>query len=555
MPEDNEYLKSVAGVLFSKEGEKLLLYPPAKEDRIYFVPDGTKRIGNDGDYTFEYCQNLEELYIPASVEILSGIMWSSEKLKQVVFASECQIEIIDNAMFQECTALESICLPPSIQSFSDNFYGNEFLDCDNLKILYAAPGAGIYNCDYFGNQTLSGCGELIVYGEGASNALSSLAEQFNVPYQDVSSECDKVLGITFKNTVKKIVEGEKASLDTVIYPAIKKDEILTYVSSDETIAKVDQEGYVTAMATGSCYITAMSQDGTYARCQIEVEDEYTNPVFEWSEDNSSCKVTYTSQKDASKKVTYDCVVTSDIKKNATCKAKGITTYTATYGTDSDKKDVQDIAMLPHVEKTKVTPATTKENGKSVTYCSVCGKTIKRTTINKIGSVSLKDTSPVYTGKEIKPTVTVKDSSEKVIDSSNYTVAYKNNKNVGTATVTIKMKGKYSGTIQKTFTIKPKTTSVSKISAISKGFNVSWKKQSTQTTGYEIQYSTSSKFTKSTTTSIKITKNSTTSQKVTKLKSAKKYYVRVRTYKTVNSNDKSTKVYSDWSKNKSVTTKK
>lgn len=186
---------------------------------------------------------------------------------------------------------------------------------------------------------------------------------------------------------------------------------------------------------------------------------------------------------------------------------------------------------------------------------MCGKTIKRTTINKIGSVSLKDTSPVYTGKEIKPTVTVKDSSEKVIDSSNYTVAYKNNKNVGTATVTIKMKGKYSGTIQKTFTIKPKTTSVSKISAISKGFNVSWKKQSTQTTGYEIQYSTSSKFTKSTTTSIKITKNSTTSKKVTKIKSAKKYYVRVRTYKTVNSNDKSTKVYSDWSKNKSVTTKK
>ncbi len=97
--------------------------------------------------------------------------------------------------------------------------------------------------------------------------------------------------------------------------------------------------------------------------------------------------------------------------------------------------------------------------------------------------------------------------------------------------------------------KPKGTSVSKITAKSKGFTVYWKKQASQTTGYQIQYSTSSKFTSPKT--VTVTKNSTTSKSITKLKGKKKYYVRVRTYKTVGS----TKYYSSWSSAKSVTTKK
>ncbi|MGN0522144.1 MAG: fibronectin type III domain-containing protein, partial [Eubacterium sp.] len=77
----------------------------------------------------------------------------------------------------------------------------------------------------------------------------------------------------------------------------------------------------------------------------------------------------------------------------------------------------------------------------------------------------------------------------------------------------------------------------------------WKKLTTQTTGYQIQYSTSSKFTKAKT--VTVSKNSTTSKTISKLKANKKYYVRVRTYKTVDGK----KIYSAWSKAKSVTTKK
>jgi len=102
-------------------------------------------------------------------------------------------------------------------------------------------------------------------------------------------------------------------------------------------------------------------------------------------------------------------------------------------------------------------------------------------------------------------------------------------------------------------ITPKKTSVNgKIAAKSRGFTVKWKKVSKGITGYQIQYSTSKKFTNKTT---KTVSKSKTSLKVKKLRANKKYYVRVRTYKTYNINGENVKVYSGWSKVKTVKTKR
>ncbi|MCL2023156.1 MAG: hypothetical protein FWG82_02155, partial [Oscillospiraceae bacterium] len=62
------------------------------------------------------------------------------------------------------------------------------------------------------------------------------------------------------------------------------------------------------------------------------------------------------------------------------------------------------------------------------------------------------------------------------------------------------------------------------------------------------------FTKKTSKITTIKKNSTTSKNVTKLSAKKKYFVRVRTYKTVKVNGENVKLYSAWSKAKAVTTK-
>jgi thymidylate synthase len=98
-------------------------------------------------------------------------------------------------------------------------------------------------------------------------------------------------------------------------------------------------------------------------------------------------------------------------------------------------------------------------------------------------------------------------------------------------------------------INPAETSISKLTAQSKGFTVTWKKKTTQITGYQLQYSTSKNFSGVTTKTI--TKNTTTKAAFKGLKEKKTYYVRIRTYKTVSG----TKYYSAWSTAKTVTTKK
>ena len=90
-----------------------------------------------------------------------------------------------------------------------------------------------------------------------------------------------------------------------------------------------------------------------------------------------------------------------------------------------------------------------------------------------------------------------------------------------------------------------TTTITSVKAQSKAFTVKWKKKSS-ITGYQIQYSTNSKFKKGN-KSIKIKNAKTVSKKINKLKVAKKYYVRIRTYKG--------KKYSKWSKVKSIKTPK
>ena len=215
-----------------------------------------------------------------------------------------------------------------------------------------------------------------------------------------------------------------------------------------------------------------------------------------------------------------------------------------------------IAKIAHTTKQTVTKATPTANGKIVNYCSVCKKTLSTTVIPKASSIKLKATSLTYNGKVRTPKVIVKDRTGKtLVKNTDYTVSYaKGRKYVGKYAVKITFKGKYSGTKTLYFTIKPKATSISSLKAGSKKFTVKWKKQATQTTGYQVQVATNKKFKKNKKT-VTIKKQKTTKTTVKKLKAKKKYYVRVCTYKTVKINGKSIRIYSGWSKAKTVTTKK
>ncbi len=173
-------------------------------------------------------------------------------------------------------------------------------------------------------------------------------------------------------------------------------------------------------------------------------------------------------------------------------------------------------------------------------------------INPLGQLkqaSIKISNQKYTGKAIKPKLNVKIGSKTLKKGADYNATYSNNKKIGKAKVVVTGKGKYAGKKTVSFKIVPKGTSLSSVEGGNKEIRVSWKKQTKMTDGYQIQYSTSSKFTKKTSKTKTVKGSGETTAVINKLKDNKKYYVRIRTYKTV----KGKKYYSAWSKAKKALT--
>lgn len=161
----------------------------------------------------------------------------------------------------------------------------------------------------------------------------------------------------------------------------------------------------------------------------------------------------------------------------------------------------------------------------------------------------KISDKAYTGAKLSPSTKVTHMGKTLVKGTDYTVTYKNNTNPGKATATITGKGKYIGTKTVTFKITPKKATVSKVtSPKKKTLKVTWKKD-TKATGYQVVIAKNSKFTSGKKTAT-ITKNKTTSKTFTKLTSKKKYYVKVRAYKTIDSK----KVYGTYSKYKTIKVK-
>ena len=214
---------------------------------------------------------------------------------------------------------------------------------------------------------------------------------------------------------------------------------------------------------------------------------------------------------------------SAIVKDSTGKALVLDKdYTVTYSNASSKTVGKYTATI----KFKGNYSGTKTIGYHITAASP--KTVKLSTNNF-----------VYNGKVQKPSVVAKDSAgNTLVLNKDYTVTYSdaNSKALGKYTVTIKFKGNYTGTKTIGYHINPKGTefvpsSQGGFKAIKNGFTLKWNKQSSQTTGYQIQYATKRDF--SNAASVTITNTNTTSYTFKNRAGGTRYYVRIRTYKKAN----------------------
>lgn len=412
-----------------------------------------------------------------------------------------------------------------------------------------------------------------------------------------------VTSISFDKPKIKMEAETRQEIHSTVLPDNATDKTLMWKSTAPSVAAVEN-GMIEAVSAGAASIIATSSDGeTSAVCEVTVTAPPEHYEYRVLEDGSAEISKYDAEdKDVSipslidnRAVTsigdyafYGCGNLSEAEISQNVESIGQSafskcaddltlivdknSYAENYAksnkikykfTDGSSPDDgtsgnnNPPASCAHFYKKSVIPATTKANGSITVICGKCGDEKSKTVIYAAGNVSISKTSYTYNGKTKKLSVTVKDSRGKALkNNTDYTVSFsKGMKNVGRYIVTVTLKGNYSGTITRAFDIVPKGTSIYKVTAKKKGFTVKWKKQADQTTGYEVQYSTSSKFSKKSTKTMNTGKSRATSKAVSKLKAKKKYYVRIRTYKTVKINGKSVKLYSVWSKAKTVMTKK
>ena len=295
--------------------------------------------------------------------------------------------------------------------------------------------------------------------------------------------------------------------------------VLTYKSTTPYICTVDKNGNVTALKTGTGYVTVTASANGYDSVSKDVKivvskKSLNNGLITLSETSYVYDGTY---KKPTATVTFGGKVLQEGKD-----------YTISYRNNLN---------------VGVTTVIATGMGDYTGYTSKNFTITKRAMAG--GTVSVAS-SVSFTGSNITPSVTVKVAGRSLTNGTDYTVSYSNNKNVGKATVKITGKGNYSGSLSAKFDIVPAKQQIQKLETKYKGFFVDWA-QKGSATGYDVEYSVKANM--SGAVSKHLTANKPDTLTVSGLAGDKTYYVRVRSYTNVNG-----KVYyGAWSDIKSIKT--
>lgn len=224
----------------------------------------------------------------------------------------------------------------------------------------------------------------------------------------------------------------------------------------------------------------------------------------------------------------------------------------TYEVSSKTPDRIGYKFLGWAKKKNATKATylsgeSFNTDKNITLYAVWKKNRKY----EIDSAKLSKSTYTYDGETKTPTVKVKDTNGNTLrEGTDYTLSYaKSRKNVGKYKVTVKYKGKFSGKDKLWFTIIPKATEITRLICDGDRVTVKFKKQAEKATGYAVQYSTCSAFSKSKTETVFIDSIKKTAAAIKNLAPDTKWYIRVC---SVNESGDKT-IRSKWSPVQSVTT--
>ena len=385
----------------------------------------------------------------------------------------------------------------------------------NKTLTWTTSNASVATIDSNGKVIAKGAGSATITAKTNNGKTATCKVTVINPTVAVTS-------VSLNKTTLSLVKGNSTTLNATVNPSNATNKALTWASSNTNVATVDSNGKVTAKGAGTAIITVKTNNGKSATCTVTV----INPT-----------VSITS-------VTLDKTNLS-LNKNSNATLKAMINPTDTtdsknliWTSSNTKVATVNNGVIKGIGVGTATITVKTVNGKTAT-CKVTVQEVKTNTPTKPKASILKTKITVknatYTGKAIKQKITVKHGKKILKNGTDYTLNYKNNKNIGKATIIIKGKGNYTGIKKITFHIIPKNVSKISIKKNNRQVQISWAKDK-EMNGYNVEYATNKSFKGKKSGKISGNKNATTN-----ISKGKTYYVRIRRYKKVSGK----KYYSEW----------
>ncbi len=558
-------------------------------------------LGGISDHLF-YGAALTEIEIPKTVKgIASDAFHGCKELKTVTIPGN--VETVGEHSFEDCTGLESVYMQEGVKSI----YSQAFKGCSSLKTWVIPESVTLIDYDAIWSEDTE---NLTIYGKKGSKAEDfaesnninfstelppqpSQPPSTGEPGEEINDISNAAFIVTLEPAVYDYDGKEKSPAVTV-----KKGEQELRLGTDFT---VDYEnninpGTAKAIVTGrKLYTGTVTKEFTIKGIDISnsgfavtlSETEYT---YDGKAKEPAVTVTKGTEKltgadftvkyennvnpgTAKAIVTGTGIYTGSVTKEFTIKRSDISgagftvTLSQTSYTYDGKAKKPAVTVTKGTEKLRGTDFTVKyENNikpgtaKAIVtgaggYTGTVTKefTIKEAKKKNIGLTCKKVFTKKYGDKAFSlqakavkgAKITYKTSDKKVavVDKKGKVTI----KGTGIATITVKAtaSGYNAKTLKVTVKVSPSKASAPSLKTFrGRKLKVSWKRDG-RATGYQVQYCTSKAFKKGVKT-ITISKNKTVTKTIPKLTKGKRYYVRVRAYKSVKVNKKTQKLYGAWS---------
>ena len=530
--DNNKNYSSVDGVLFNKDKSVLVIYPAGKTDSVYSIPNSVTSIGNSafsectnlsnvtipdsvisiGDFAFSNSTSLRSVTIPDSVTIIGvSAFYDCKNLINVTLPNS--ITSIDYSVFSDCTSITNITIPDSVTSIGDSaFEGCTSLTSITIPNSVTSIGNdAFYSCYFtFGSfVNNSKCqynrGETIVDTDSdgfciKDNVLVKMRPNYAIDEVSIPNGVIKIGDYAFEYCTSLTNITIPDSVTSIGDYAFEFCESLTNITIPDSVTSISDYAFEYCASLTSVTIGNSVTDIGYAAfsgCDNLKNIYYKGSQEEWNKinirdnNNNLTNATIYYNFIACTQNNHNYFGDWTVVKEATCTTSGLKQRTCSYDGYTE---------------TIVIPATGHNFGNNSANCLVCGTANPNYVAPTPAPSPAPTPAPTPTPTPTQPTQTSKPVA------------------------------------------KPKSAKIKKVKAAKKAIAVEWKKVS-GVKGYQIQVATDKKFKKNKKT-VTVKKQKTTKVTVKKLKAKKKYYVRIRTYKTVNGKQ----VYSSWSKVKTVKTK-